>query len=123
GNEVIFSIESPDGEFGFPGNKKAKVTYTLTGDNELKLDYEVTTDKPTHINMTNHSYFNLRGEGNGDILDHMLVINADKSTPVIDAGMIPTGEILDIRGTALDFTSPRAIGEQIDADHPQLKYG
>ncbi len=122
-NAVVFTIESSDGEFGFPGNKKAKVTYTLTEKNELKLDYEVTTDKPTHINLTNHSYFNLRGEGNGDILNHILVINANASTPVIDESMIPTGEIVDIRGTALDFTSPKAIGEQIDADHPQLNYG
>lgn len=122
GNVTTFMLESPDGEFGFPGNKKAKVTYTLTDDNELKIDYEVTTDKPTHINLTNHSYFNLRGEGNGDILNHVLVINADKSTPVIDASMIPTGEIVDIRGTALDFTSPHAIGERIDADHPQLQF-
>jgi aldose 1-epimerase len=122
-NAVVFTIESPNGEFGFPGNKKAQVTYTLTDENELKLDYNVTTDKPTHINLTNHSYFNLRGEGNGDILNHILVINATESTPVKDAGMIPTGEIVDIRGTALDFTSPKAIGEQIDADHPQLNYG
>lgn len=122
GNVTTFMLESPDGEFGFPGNKKAKVTFTLTDDNELKIDYEVTTDKSTHINLTNHSYFNLRGEGNGDILDHVLVINADKSTPVVDASMIPTGEIVDIRGTALDFTSPHAIGERIDADHPQLQF-
>ncbi|MEE4287035.1 MAG: aldose epimerase family protein [Mariniphaga sp.] len=122
GNVTSFTLESPDGEFGFPGNKKAKVTYTLTDDNELKIDYEVTTDKPTHINLTNHSYFNLRGEGNGDIVGHVLVINADKSTPV-DENMIPTGEIVDIRGTALDFTSPHSIGERIDADHPQLKFG
>jgi aldose 1-epimerase len=122
GNVTTFMLESPDGEFGFPGNKKAKVTYTLTDDNELKIDYEVTTDKPTHINLTNHSYFNLRGEGNGDITGHVLVINADKSTPV-DENMIPTGEIVDIRGTALDFTTPHTIGERIDADHPQLKFG
>lgn len=122
GNVTEFSIESPDGEFGFPGNKKAKVTYTLTDDNELKIDYEVTTDKPTHINLTNHSYFNLRGEGNGDILGHVLVINATKSTPVHDAGMIPTGEIADITGTELDFTTPHAIGERINADHPMLQY-
>jgi aldose 1-epimerase len=121
GNVTTFMLESPDGEFGFPGNKKAKVTYTLTDDNELKIDYEVTTDKPTPINLTNHSYFNLRGEENGDILNHVMVINADKSTPV-DASMIPTGEIADIRGTALDFTTPHAIGERIDADHPQLQF-
>lgn len=122
GNVTTFMLESPDGEFGFPGNKKAKVTYTLTDDNELKIDYEVTTDKPSPVNLTNHSYFNLRGEGNGDILNHVLVINADKSTPVVDASMIPTGEITDIRGTALDFTTPHAIGERIDADHPQLQF-
>lgn len=122
GNVTTFTLESPDGEFGFPGNKKAKVTYSLTDDNELKIDYEVTTDKPTHINLTNHSYFNLRGEGNGDILNHVLVINADKSTPVVDASMIPTGEIVDIRGSELDFTTPHAIGERIDANHPQLQF-
>lgn len=122
GNVTTFMIESPDGDFGFPGDKKAKVTYTLTDDNELKIDYEVTSDKPTHINLTNHSYFNLRGEGNGDILNHVLVINADKSTPVLDASMIPTGEIVDIRGTALDFTSPHSIGERIDTDHQQLQF-
>jgi aldose 1-epimerase len=122
-NVTVFSIESPDGEFGFPGNKKAKVTYTLTDENELKIDYEVTSDKPTHINLTNHTYFNLRGEGNGDILNHILVINATKSTPVKDNSMIPTGEIVDIRGTELDFTSPMRIGERIDAGHAQLNYG
>src|SRR5690554_4207189 len=123
GNVTTFTLESPDGEFGFPGNKKAKVTYSLTDDNELKIDYEVTTDKPTHINLTNHSYFNLRGEGNGDILNHVLVINADKSTLVVDNSMIPTGEIVDIRGTDLDFTTPHAIGEGIDNDNPQLVFG
>lgn len=123
GNTIVFTIYSPEGEYGFPGNKTARVTYTLTDNNELKIDYEVTTDKSTHINLTNHSYFNLRGEGNGDILDHVLTINAGYSTPVANSEMIPTGEVEDIKGTALDFTTPRAIGEKIDDDHPQLKFG
>lgn len=122
GNVTTLSLKSADGEFGFPGNKTVKVTYTLTEDNELKINYEITTDKACYFNITNHSYFNLKGEGNGDILDHILVINADKSTPV-DEGMIPTGEIEDIRGTALDFTSPHAIGERINADNQMLIYG
>lgn len=122
GNVTIFNLESADGEFGFPGNKTVKVIYTLTEDNELKIDYEVTTDKACHINVTNHSYFNLRGEGNGNIVDHVLVINADKSTP-INEEMIPTGEIEDIRGTDLDFTTPHVIGERIDSDNQMLVYG
>jgi aldose 1-epimerase len=121
GNVTVFNLESKDGEFGFPGNKTAKVTYTLTNDNELKIDYEITTDKSSHINVTNHAYFNLRGEGNGDVLDHVLVTNADKSTQV-NKEMIPTGEIADIRGTALDFTTPHAIGERINADNQLIKY-
>jgi aldose 1-epimerase len=120
GNVVVFSLLSLDGEFGFPGNKTAKVTYTLTDDNELKIDYEVTTDKACHINVTNHAYFNLRGEGNGDVLNHEVVINAKKITPV-DSFKIPTGEITDIIGTEFDFTSPHKIAERIDAPHPQLQ--
>lgn len=123
GNVTVFSLESTDGEFGFPGNKKVTVTYTLTDDNELKIDYYVTTDKACHFNLTNHSYFNLRGEGNGTVLDHVVVINADKSTPVADASMIPTGEVADIRGTELDFTTPHSIGERIEAQNPMLMYG
>ncbi len=122
GNSTTFSLKSVDGEFGFPGNKTVKATYTLTDENELRIDYEITTDKACHVNITNHSYFNLRGEGNGDILNHVLVINADKSTPV-NAEMIPTGEIEDIRGTDLDFTTPHVIGERIDSDNQMLKYG
>ncbi len=122
GNSTTFSLKSVDGEFGFPGNKTVKATYTLTDENELRIDYEITTDKACHVNITNHSYFNLCGEGNGDILNHILVINADKSTPV-NAEMIPTGEIEDIRGTDLDFTTPHVIGERIDSDNQMLKYG
>lgn len=120
GNVVEMTLESPDGEYGFPGNKVVKVTYTLTDANELRIDYEATSDKKTHINLTNHGYFNLRGEGNGDILDHVVVINANYVTPV-DSFMIPTGEIAEVRGTPLDFNTPFPIGQRIDDDHPQLK--
>lgn len=123
GNVAEFTLESADGEFGFPGNKKVKVTYTLTEDNELKIDYEIETDKACHFNVTNHSYFNLCGEGNGNIMEHVVVINANASTPVDNNEMIPNGEIVDIRGTDLDFTTPHVIGERIDNDHPMLQYG
>jgi len=119
-NKVEMTLESPDGEFGFPGNKKVSVTFSLTENNELKIEYSLTTDKPCFINLTNHSFFNLKGEGNGDILGHILVINADMSTPV-DSDMLPTGKFNLIKGTELDFTSPTAIGERIDAGNPQLK--
>ncbi len=120
GNQVEMKLKSPDGEYGFPGNKDVKVTFTLTDDNELRIDYEVVTDKATHINLTNHGYFNLRGEGNGDILDHLIVINSGYVTPV-DEFMIPTGEIVSVKDTPLDFITPRKIGDRIDDDHPQLK--
>lgn len=120
---VVMTLESPDGEFGFPGNRKVDVAFTITDKNELIINYQATTDKPTHFNLTNHSYFNLRGEGNGDILNHVVVINSRKTTAVIDASMIPTGEIADISGTALDFSMPHPIGERIEEDHPQLVYG
>jgi aldose 1-epimerase len=116
----VFNLESPDGEFGFPGNKKVRVTYTLTDKNELKIEYRLTTDKPCHFNLTNHSYFNLRGEGNGDVTGHFVVINANKVT-VVDEFMIPTGEIADIRGTDLDFTKPYTIGSRLNSEFPILK--
>ncbi len=120
GNSVEMTIQSPDGEWGFPGNKQVKVVFTLTDQNELRIGYEAVTDKPTHFNLTNHSYFNLKGEGEGDILNHVVVIRAEKITPV-DSTMVPTGEIACILGTALDFTTPHPIGERIDSDHPLLK--
>ncbi|MCW0481903.1 aldose epimerase family protein [Gaoshiqia sediminis] len=122
GPAVVLSIHSPDGEFGFPGNKDVKVTYTLTDQNELKIDYEATTDKACPFNLTNHAYFNLKGEGNGDILSHVMVIDAD-STTVIDDELIPTGEIASIKGTDLDFTSPYAIGDRINSDYAPMIIG
>ena len=103
---------SADGQEGFPGNLDCTVTYSLTDDNELKIAYTATTDKPTIINLTNHSYFNLAGAGNGDVLDHEMTINAPWYTPAGD-GLIPTGEIRTVKDTPLDFTTPRTIGERI----------
>jgi aldose 1-epimerase len=121
-NAVAFSYSSKDGEEGFPGNLKMKVTYTLTDDNELVIDYEATTDKATPINVSQHSYFNLKGEGNGDILDHEIMINADRFTPV-DKNLIPTGELRPVKGTPMDFTTPMKIGARIDDNYEQLQLG
>jgi aldose 1-epimerase len=116
---VTFSYTSPDGEEGYPGTLQATVTYTLA-QNELVAEYTATADKTTIVNLTQHSYFNLSGEGHDTVLGHEVMLNADRFTPV-DAAMIPTGELAHVDGTPFDFRQPTAIGARIDADHPQLK--
>jgi len=113
---------SKDGEEGYPGNLKVTVIYRLTDANELKIDYAATTDKETVLNLTNHAYFNLKGAGNGDILGHVVTLNADRFTPV-DAGLIPTGELRDVSGTPFDFRKATAVGARIEQNDEQLKLG
>src|SRR5690348_7535126 len=120
GLELVYV--SKDGEEGYPGNLRVRVTYHLTPANELKIEYEASTDKDTVLNLTNHSYFNLKGAGNGDILDHAVTLNADKFTPV-DAGLIPTGDLRSVNGTPFDFRKGTAIGARIEQNDEQLKLG
>jgi aldose 1-epimerase len=116
---VEFTLVSPDGDQGFPGTLTARVRYTLQG-NKIAIHYSATTDKPTVVNLTNHTYFNLAGAGNRNILDERLTISADKMTPV-DSRLIPTGELKVVTGTPFDFTHPETIGSRINADDEQLK--
>src|SRR6202007_667812 len=123
GESLELSYLSVDGEEGFPGNLSVKVVFTVPAErNELKIDYSASTDKDTVLNLSNHSYFNLAGEGNGDILDHVLTLHAKQFTPV-DGTLIPTGELRDVAGTPMDFTSANVIGKRIDSDYEQLVFG
>jgi aldose 1-epimerase len=119
---VAFTYDSPDGDEGYPGTLHVTVTYTLTPNNELVLEYSAAGDKPTPVNLTNHSYFNLAGRGVGDILQHQLTLYATRYTPT-DATQIPTGEIAPVAGTPFDFRTAAAIGSRIDADHEQIRRG
>src|SRR5476651_582897 len=118
---VKLSYLSKDGEMGFPGNLTTEVTYSLNDKNELHIDYKASTDKPTVLNLTNHSYFNLAGAGNGDVLKQLATLHASHYTPV-NSTLIPTGELAPVSGTPMDFLKPTAIGEHIRDDHPQLKF-
>lgn len=121
GSGVELTYLSKDGEEGYPGNLAVKVSYTLEGDS-LKIDYSATTDKPTVLNVTNHSYFNLRGQAVGDVLGHELTLNASRFT-VVDSTLIPTGELRSVAGTPLDFRKSTRIGERIDSDYEQMRLG
>jgi aldose 1-epimerase len=122
GQSLQLTYLSKDGEEGFPGNLLTTVTYTLTSANDLRIDYAATTDKATVVNLTNHSYFNLAGQGTGDVLGHQVTIVADRFTPV-DKTLIPTGELRNVAGTPFDFRQPHTIGERINANDEQLMLG
>ena len=117
---VILNMVSPDGDQGFPGRMDFTVSYTLKADNTLRIEYRATTDKPTVLNITNHAYFNLKGAGNGDVLNHRLQIFSDAVTPT-DANHMATGEVLKVSGTGFDFTRPKTIGHDIDGPDPLIK--
>ena len=118
---VELSYVSPDGEMGFPGTLTTHVPYSLNDDNELRIEYRATTDKPTVLNLTNHAYFNLAGAGNGTILDQVATLHASHYTPVTEK-LIPTGELAPVAGTPMDFLKPTPFGQHIKDDHPQLKF-
>lgn len=120
-NSVTFSLEDGDGSLGFPGNRKAAVTYSLSEDNALKLHYHGSSDRTTVLNLTNHTYFNLDGHDSGRIEDHILQLKASRYTPA-DAGSIPTGEIAPVEGSPMDFTRPKRVGDEIDAGFEQLRF-
>jgi len=122
GQAVILKYHSPDGEEGYPGNLDVTVTYTLTDDNAVVIDYAAVADQATPVNLTHHSFFNLAGAGSGDILQHMLQINGAFFCPV-DVGLIPTGERRHVTGTPFDFIDPHPIGERIGAEDQQLSFG
>ena len=121
-NSISFSLFSPDGDENFPGNVNAKVSYTLTDDNAIRIEYSATADAKTVINMTNHSYFNLSGNPSNPAIDHILYINASNFTPV-DSTFMTTGEIASVEGTPMDFTTPKAIGRDIENPYQQLRNG
>lgn len=121
-DRLVLSYLAADGEEGFPGNLSITMTYTLTPENGFEITYRATTDKPTVANISHHSFFNLKGEGNGTVTDNLLTINGSAITPV-DSVLIPTGEILPVEGTPFDFRSARTIGERIDQENVQLKNG
>ncbi len=120
--EVVLTLDSPDGDQGYPGNMHVEATYTWSDDNSLTLSIKATTDAPTIINLTNHTYWNLDGEDSGSILDHVLKLNASRWLATSEA-LIPTGELAPVEGTPMDFRTAKPIGRDIKADFPALKYG